>query len=465
MKRLTPRGQLAAAAALTSPVIAVGVVGVWAGGFSAAQVAVACCGAAMAVGVLAWRWIGEGRRISDYVHDLAGHRMPVPPPLSTEQGRDVVGMLTHVHQHWQGESRAHSALAASYEATLDSVPDPLFYLDEHRRVVGANVAARHLVARDPVGSDIGGILRIPAVLDAIDRALGRQSAEDVEFTLSGPPERAFVARFRRLPDIGLNGALVVLAIHDVTAIRRSERMRAEFIANASHELRTPLASLLGFIETLAGPARDDAAARERFLPIMLQMGQRMARLIEDLLSLSRIEFDEHTVPADPVDLGAIAKSVAQVLAPQAEPKQMTISVEVEDGLPAVPGQADQLTQVVQNLIDNAIKYGRPGTPVTVSVRRSGKMPARGGNGGRDSVVVAVRDHGEGIAREHQPRLTERFYRCDAARSRELGGTGLGLAIVKHILNRHRGLLTVESTVGEGSVFTVHLPTASDAERP
>ncbi len=459
MKRLDHRTHLVAVAALTAPVAALGVAVALFGGLSGGQAVAACGGAAVLVGVLAWRWLGEGRAVSDYIQDLAGHRTPVRPPLRTAAGREIVSMLSHVHQHWRSETEAHSALAASYEATLDSVPDPLFALNEHRRVVGANVAARQLVQRDPIGTDIGGILRVPAVLEAVDRALARQPAEDASFVLPGPPERAFVARLRRLPVAGLNGALVVLAIHDVTAIRRSERMRADFIANASHELRTPLASLLGFIETLAGPARDDPQARERFLPIMLDMGRRMARLIEDLLSLSRIEFDEHGVPTDPVDVAAIVRSVAQVLSPQAEAKRMTIAVDVEDGLPTVFGQADQLTQVMQNLVDNAVKYGRGGTPVEISVRLNGVRSS-----GRPFVVVSVRDHGDGIAREHLPRLTERFYRCDPARSRELGGTGLGLAIVKHILNRHRGHLTVESTVGEGSVFTVHLPAASGAGR-
>jgi two-component system phosphate regulon sensor histidine kinase PhoR len=245
------------------------------------------------------------------------------------------------------------------------------------------------------------------------------------------------------------------ALRDIAAARRSDRMRADFVANASHELRTPLASLLGFVETLRGPARDDEAARDRFLAIMHEQATRMARLIDDLLSLSRIEMNEHVPPTGRVELGEALRRVAETLQQKAAARGMRIEVAVPAGLPPAIGDADELAQLFQNLVDNAIKYGRPETPVRVAARRADRpLP-----GAEAAVAVSVADEGEGIAREHLPRLTERFYRVDTARSRAAGGTGLGLAIVKHIVGRHRGALEIASERGRGSTFTVRLPAA------
>jgi two-component system phosphate regulon sensor histidine kinase PhoR len=228
-------------------------------------------------------------------------------------------------------------------------------------------------------------------------------------------------------------------------------MRSEFIANASHELRTPLAALKGFIETLQGAAKDDPTVRERFLGIMAKQADRMAELIDNLLSLSRIEMDEHVRPTGKVDLFTVARTVAAALQPLADAAGVVLEVTLPESLPRAIGEHDQLVQVLQNLIDNAIKYGASGGRVTIEAG----IPAAPGQ-----VAVAVRDHGEGIARTHLPRLTERFYRIDDARSRERGGTGLGLAIVKHVVNRHNGRLMIDSEPGRGSVFTVSLPAAS-----
>jgi two-component system phosphate regulon sensor histidine kinase PhoR len=257
----------------------------------------------------------------------------------------------------------------------------------------------------------------------------------------------------------------VLALHDITQLKRAEQMRADFIANASHELRTPLATLIGFIETLRGPAREDEEARERFLAIMHEQASRMTRLVEDLLSLSRIELNEHVMPKGTVELGSLLRHLAESLELHAAERGMQIRLALPSNLPAVLGDRDELAQVFQNLVDNAIKYGRPGSEITVSADTEQRNFA-GNTGSTPFVSIAVRDCGEGIAREHLSRLTERFYRVDTARSREMGGTGLGLAIVKHILNHHRGFLEVESTVGTGSVFTVFLrPQPSEAPAP
>ena len=242
-------------------------------------------------------------------------------------------------------------------------------------------------------------------------------------------------------------------------------MRADFIANASHELRTPLSTLIGYIETLSGTASEDAEARQRFLGIMHDQASRMSGLVDDLLSLSRIELHEHSPPDGRVDLATVLKDVADTLALDARAKGMTIALDLPPAAPAVVGDGEELIQVFQNLVDNAIKYGRPNSTVTAKVTRTERGPGPLSKPStKGVVVVAISDQGAGIAREHLPRLTERFYRVDAARSRELGGTGLGLAIVKHILNHHRGALTIESQAGKGSTFTVYLAATPPAER-
>jgi two-component system phosphate regulon sensor histidine kinase PhoR len=260
----------------------------------------------------------------------------------------------------------------------------------------------------------------------------------------------------RLDPPSLDGAVVVLSLHDITQLKRAEQMRADFIANASHELRTPLTTLTGFIETLRGPAREDAEARERFLAIMHEQAARMTRLVEDLLSLSRIELNEHVMPRGSIPLGPLLGHLADTLELRAGARGMRIRLDLPPDLPDVMGDRDELAQLFQNLLDNAIKYGRAGSDISVAATTGVGPPHGGDAGGGAFVSIAVRDQGEGIAREHLPRLTERFYRVDTARSREMGGTGLGLAIVKHILNRHRGFLDIESALGAGSVFTVFL---------
>ena len=249
-----------------------------------------------------------------------------------------------------------------------------------------------------------------------------------------------------------------MTFHDLTPLRRVEEMRADFVANASHELRTPLAALSGFIETLQGSARDDAKARERFLAIMQEQARRMARLIDDLLSLSRIELNAHRRPDTPVDLVPIVRQVVDGLETLARDRGVTVHIEAVRTL-MVPGDRDELVRVFENLVENALKYGAAGKRVDITLD-AGRRPPEG----EPEARVGVRDYGPGIAPEHLPRLTERFYRVDVRESRAQGGTGLGLALVKHILNRHRGRLSIESMPGAGATFTVYLPTAGAAAR-
>ena len=357
----------------------------------------------------------------------------------------------------QAEREQLHALVAGNEAVLASLPDPLLMLDRRRRIVQANPAAGKLFGGALAGRALTDVLRSPALVDATDAVLAGASHQSVEFTVPGGLEQYFRANVAGLPAPAPDGTVAIVSLHDLTGIKRAEQMRADFVANASHELRTPLSSLLGFIETLSGPARDDEDARLRFLPIMDQQAQRMSRLIEDLLSLSRIEMQEHSPPTGRTDLKRVLSGVASSLEHKAREKDVSIDVAADD-LPAIIGDQDELAQVFQNLIDNAVKYGRAESTVTVTAAASEAATARLG---RKAVAVTVSDRSEGIPREHLPRLTERFYRVDTARSRQLGGTGLGLAIVKHIVSRHRGALEIKSQVGSGSSFSVYLPAASE----
>jgi two-component system, OmpR family, phosphate regulon sensor histidine kinase PhoR len=363
---------------------------------------------------------------------------------------------------WARSSRATSQRRASELAAALAVqaalPEPLLLLDAGRRIVRANDAAVQLLGDRLIDRDLAGALRHPAVLAATDAALRGEGSRLAEFDVPSPIERHLSARIAPLNPPTMEGAAAVLMLHDLTDLKRSERLRADFVANASHELRTPLASLVGFIETLRGPARDDAAARERFLSIMAEQAARMSRLVDDLLSLSRIEMNEHRAPTGAVDIGSVLRSVADTLEQRAAARGMRFTFDLPPDLPPVLGDSDELTQVFQNLFDNAIKYGAAGTEVAISAYSSPRtlpMPRMGQRS--PAIAVAVKDRGPGIARDYLPRLTERFYRIDPARSRELGGTGLGLAIVKHIVSHHRGALDIDSELGEGSVFVVHLP--------
>jgi two-component system phosphate regulon sensor histidine kinase PhoR len=343
------------------------------------------------------------------------------------------------------------------QALLERLPDPVILLNGAREIVAVNSAARDAFGVELLGRDLALSLRHPDVLTAVETVFGGLPSASEEITLPAPVPRTFTLHAGELPaSADSHAPRVVLVLRDETRAKRAEQSRADFVANATHELRSPLAALIGFIETLRGPASNDATARDRFLGIMQAEAQRMARLIEDLMSLSRVEINEHVAPRDRIDLREVLVAVAETLAVRAEQRRMKIALDVPSDLPAVVGDMDQLTQVFHNLVDNAVKYARAGTQIRVVAHAVDRLPGTQSA----SVSVTVADEGEGIKAIHLPRLTERFYRADKGRSRRLGGTGLGLAIVKHIVNRHRGRLTIESKVGLGSTLTVLLPAAS-----
>lgn len=336
-------------------------------------------------------------------------------------------------------------------ALMQAFPRPILVVSTEMRVVAANTLSREVLPALRVGDPLVLSLRDPTVIDAIRRVERSGMSETVTWRDRVPIERIFEVTVAAL-DVPDAPRSLALTLDDLTEARRIERMRADFIANASHELRTPLASLLGFVETLQGPARDDAQARARFLAIMAEQARRMARLVEDLLSLSRIEQKRHIRPSTPVDLSNVVRHVVDTLGPLARDNAVTLVMDIADGV-TVPGDRDELVRVAENLIENAIKYGA-GRPRANGDRQSVEITV---SAQRGTALLSVRDFGTGIAAEHLPRLTERFYRIDAGQSRAKGGTGLGLALVKHIVAHHRGRLDIESVVGEGSTFTVLIP--------
>ncbi len=375
-----------------------------------------------------------------------------------------------------GASEARPKGLSELAPLLEAMPEAALLIDGDGRIAGSNLAARRAFQFEAAGLRLSAILRQPDILDAVQAAAHDGATRTVEYETSAQVEehvRAYVA-----PVQWGETRAALIAFHDQTARINTERMRADFLANASHELRTPLAAVMGAIETIAGPARDNAEDRARFLRLMQVQAERMRRLIDDLLSLSRIELDEHVPPSDRADLVGVAKEVVDALTGVAAERQVTLSLSAPEAGASVVGHRFQLVQVVQNLVDNAIKYSPAGGTVTIEVgagadreeviERAGRQWADAGHialltpapaAGRSYAYVRVVDAGPGIARRFLPRLGARFFRVEREMGEEKGGTGLGLAIVKHIVNRHRGGLLVESEPGRGSAFAAYVERA------
>lgn len=359
------------------------------------------------------------------------------PPLTVDAPGSV---KTHATPE-DGASMV-SALAAGF-AALDA---PVLVIGSDASIVIQNAAAEKAFGSFPVGAHLSSKLRSPGILDMVNETIATRRPNQIEHAERLPSERVYIARIAPVgaASDGASDALFVLSFRDISELRLIDRMRSDFVANASHELRTPLASLRGFIETIQGPARADPKAQERFLGIMLDQATRMSRLVDDLLSLSRLELKSHIAPDQLVDIVPLLGHVRDSLMPLAQEVGVDIKLHLPAGKAEVLGDRDELVQVFENLVENACKYGQDGKVVDVSVT----------NGPGAPVEVTISDRGPGIDAEHVPRLTERFYRVSVADSRSKKGTGLGLAIVKHILTRHRARLIVKSEVGKGTDFTV-----------
>ncbi len=413
----------------------------WLAGFLAFAPAAAGMLAVCAVMLgLVWFWLADLGR-------LASQAAPTRLAALDAAARTIDRLTRNVDEHGTLVGRMVKVDAA----IVENLPDPLIVLDANHTALRANRAARALF-----GADSAALLRYPALRATLQSASETGEAQTGALHLPVPVERdLLIAAIPMDPPLA-DGGRMVLVLSDRTHERALNRMRTDFIANASHELRTPLTSLTGFIDTLRGPAADDPAAQQRFLGIMADQAARMRRLIDDLLALSHIELLERRPPQDTVDLGALLYRALDGFELRTAARRITRDFTIAPDLPPITGDADQLMQVLNNLIDNAIKYNRDGGTLRVTLERAGTAghwPAQPG------LLLQITDSGDGIPPEHLPRLTERFYRVDAARSRSIGGTGLGLAIVKHVINRHRGRMLIESSEGVGTCVSVWLATA------
>lgn len=413
-------------------------------------------GVCLAAGVgLAWYWLAGVARLKAALRRAAEEEGPFSAPLPAPRLPaigDLEEGLARLTRSLQNRAALVVQLRAADEAIVEALPDPLLVLAADRSPLRANRAARRLfglAAEGLLRGDVAALLRHPVMATALDRCLAEGTPQPVELALPGAVTRDLSGQVLLMQPALADGGRLVIMLTDRSVARAVERMRVDFITNASHELRTPLASVMGFIETLRGPARDDPAAQERFLGIMAEQAERMRRLIDDLLGLSRVEISEHQPPEGAVDLLALLRAEAAAMEPLYAARSIRLTVLLpETPLTASPADADQLGQVARNLLDNALRHA------SAEVRLSAEAVRLAS---REGVAFTVRDDGLGIAKEHIPRLTERFYRVDKGRGRGAGNTGLGLAIVKHILTRHRGQLAIESELGEGSSFRVWVP--------
>ncbi|TPG56951.1 two-component sensor histidine kinase [Roseomonas nepalensis] len=402
--------------------------------------------------LLARSWTGTLAGLEDHLRAAAEGRAPrpAPRPLTRAAGR-VTDLAARLARSLTEREAMVGRLRRADAAIVEALPDPLIVLAEDRRPLRANAAARRFFGAGAGGGE-EAFLRHPGIAGAVDRALAEGAVQSAEVVLPVPVARDLSTAVIPLDPPLSDGGRLLVVLADRTQARAAERMRADFVANASHELRTPLASIMGFVETLRGPAEGDAEASRRFLAIIAEQAERMRRLIEDLLGLSRIEMTEHQAPTGAARLDELARAEAEAMAPLFAARGARLALELAPAT-AAPADPGQLSQVLRNLMENAVRYGREGGQVVLSVRAlaapEGPLPP--------GVLLRVADDGPGIAREHIPRLTERFYRVDAGRGRGAGGTGLGLAIVKHIVSHHRGQLLIESEPGRGTVMRVWLP--------
>jgi two-component system phosphate regulon sensor histidine kinase PhoR len=365
-----------------------------------------------------------------------------------------------MHQFWAQKADVLEAQTLSDTAVLDSLPDPILVIDRSGNILGANLSARVSFGESITDKCVDQIFHSNNFINAVSRVLNKEStSENLIFYVDKPVDQKLYAHIKQLPWISKGKAVAVISIYDLTKSLKIEKMQSDFVANASHELRTPLSVISGFVETLQTTAKDDPKAQQDFLKIIADQTEYMTNLVENLLSLSRIELNQNNVPEDAVDLEKIVDDVTKSLELKADAREMKLHVIKEPNLPVVRADAQQIKQVVQNLTDNAIKYGLFGTEVTLRLFEADKIPASKSSktSNRAAVVVSVNNKGPKIASEKLARLTERFYRLQEHKDQNIKGTGLGLAIAKHIIIRHQGNITVNSNGYNGTTFSVYLP--------
>lgn len=445
-------------AVIAAPTLVAAVVWLALGGTDLVALAIGLAAGVLCAYLIARHWIVQVKALARWIIGLGGGDESQRPAVVFGSPLEWIMWPTlDLARRLKRAERLSTLHARRLSTVLDALADPVLLVDQRSMIVEANAAAQRTFNIERAGVPLTRVTRDPGVLAALGSVLATKVASSVTFSPIDDRLKLFAASIAPLenPDGG-NGA--VIALREQSEQLMIERMRSDFVANASHELKTPLAAIIGIIETLRGPARDDPAAREMFLTTMEEEARRMQRLVEDLLVLSQIELAARRPPETKVSLREILDGTLARMRPMAEAARVRLVLDMPPELPELMADPDQLHQLFGNLIDNAIKYGGPDKEVRIEVRvLEAAPPSAGPVANRRAVEIAVVDQGEGIPPEHVPRLTERFYRVDKGRSRKIGGTGLGLAIVKHILRRHQGHLAIESEVGRGSRFAVLLP--------
>lgn len=404
-----------------------------------------------------------------YVENLAFDRKTKAPNLSfLSNFAKLSGALGHLHDSWQKKRVQLETLVTESKILFDLLPDILITLDDDLRIIRTNSAAHNTFRRRMTHMKLEEVIPDPLLMSFVKWVLHDKKGKDLELYLPEPLNRYYIVRIEKFPILSLGGISLIIIMHDITESKHTERMLSDFVANASHEIRTPLATMIGFIETLQTTAKDDDIAREQFLKIMASQGERMAQLVSDLLSLSKIEMNANTPPSEDIEIDTLLQKVIEQHQWSAREYDTRIEAFIDDNLPAIKGDSHELIQLFTNLLSNALKYGERSSVITVKATTgTATLNEHTHAEALPALIISFQDQGDGIDKEHLPRLTERFYRVDNPRARrnKISGTGLGLSIVKQILRRHQGRLGIESTVGEGSIFTVYLPLTASVEKP
>ena len=404
----------------------------------------------------------ELQQIKKYIHKLSKGELSSDEliNLSEDETKSLITAINSMHRFWAKKTDVLEAQTISDTAVLDSLPDPILVIDKVGNILGANLSARTSFGEKITENNVDEVFKSHSFINAVSKVLKKESvSENLVFYVEKPVDQKLYAHIKQLPWISKGKAVAVIAIYDLTKSLKIEKMQSDFVANASHELRTPLSVISGFVETLRTSAKDDPAASENFLKIIATQAEYMSGLIENLLSLSRIELNQDNPPTDKVDLLKAANDVIDFMYMKAKENDMQIVLAAPKDVNIVKGDENQIKQIMQNLIGNAIKYGLRGTKITLKLENSENIPPSKTMEIENcpSVRIAINNKGPKIDADKLARLTERFYRLQQHKDQNIKGTGLGLSIVKHIVMRHKGNLTVTSSTGKGTTFNVYIP--------
>ncbi len=408
----------------------------------------------------------ELQQVKSYINQLASGEVDDNTALnfSEQEAKEIAEAVNSMHKFWLYKTDALEAQAMSDTAVLDSLPDPILMTDRSGNIIGANLASRQTLDSKITDKNVSDIFASNNFINAVNKVLKKESAsENLIFYAHGKLNKKMYAHIKQLPWFSKGRAVAVISLYDLSKAMTIEKMQSDFVANASHELRTPLSVISGFIETLQTTAHDDEQARDMFLKIMAEQAEFMSALIENLLSLSRIELLQDKLPDEQTDVVKVVNEASDALSLKAAERNMRIVTAIDDNIPLITADSHQVRQLVQNLLDNAVKYGVSPSDITITVKETDSIPAsKSFNVAKGkALAIAVNNKGPKISADNLKRLTERFYRMQEHKDLNIKGTGLGLAIAKQIIMRHRGNLTVNSTNYNGTTFTVYLPIKVD----